>query len=124
VDVGPKELIMSKSMFIEIWAKDPEKREWTHLALANGQTITLGGTFVETEEGYRQVSHHYTRRRNVIHLEIIEDGRGCDGRLTRYWRGQWAEGGPLERSRGFVWVPKFTETHASQRDYYAEKAGY
>ncbi len=115
---------MSKSMFIEIWAKNPDTREWRYIALANGRTITLGGTFVETEEGYRHVSHHYTRRGNTIHLEIIEDGSGCDGRFTSYWRGEWTVGDPLESHRNGFMVPRFTESHAWQRDYYAERAGY
>lgn len=98
---------MSKRGCVNIWAKNPDTRSWAFIALRNNQCVTLGGTHVETEEGYRQVSHHYTRRGGVIHLETIEDARDCDGYHTRHWRGTWAIGGPLERtSRGFM-VPVF-----------------
>ena len=115
---------MSNRNFVCFWAKNPETRRWTSVVLRRGFCVTLGGNHVETEEGYRCHAHHYTLRGTVVHLEIIEDGCGCVGRVTRYWRGQWTVGGPMERSRDGWMVPKFTETHSSQRDYYAEKAGY
>ncbi|MGA1753717.1 MAG: hypothetical protein ACO395_10270 [Pontimonas sp.] len=115
---------MSKRSCVTIWAKNPDTRQWDYIALWNNCCVTLGGDYVETPEGHRQHSHHYTRRGNIIHLETIEDGADCDGHHTRYWRGAWTIGGPLERDRSGFMVPKFTEINAFWRDHAAEKAGY
>jgi len=111
---------------IRIWAFHPETLDYVRLALRDGESVTLGGNYVETDEGYSRHASTYTRRGSVIERSDFDDGRDCDGRLARGWEGRWTLGGPMfqPRTEGAPLLPDFSEADAWQRDEYAEAAGY
>lgn len=115
---------MSNRDCVTFWAKNPETRKWTSVELWDGCSVTLGGSYRETFEGWRTHSSRYTLKGDTVYLETIDDVLDCDGRVLRKWFGIWDVGSPMERSRDGYMVPTFVELEASQRDYRAEKAGY
>lgn len=98
---------------------------WTKLTLRPGQSLTMshGGP---TDEGFYARSEGYMHDGDRVSAWIREDSRDCDGPLSRDWDGHCMidqlkaneadEYGPAR--------PAWVKDSASQRDLYAEMAGY
>lgn len=109
---------------VRFWAFNPETLDWVRVALRDGESVTLGGHTRATDEGWSVCGDTYAREGNRIELSAWSDGRDCDGRLSRCWGGEWTVGGPMRTVPDGYEVPDFDEVSASQRDEYAELAGY
>lgn len=108
-------------------------RFWTYL---NGSPVKLtmrpGQTVRHfskgpTDEGWSSEAHtwHFDGFK-VVH-EGVEDGRDCDGRLTQCWGSVCAitdlRAGHRDDENGLCY-PEWKHVSASQRDEFAEAAGY
>jgi hypothetical protein len=94
------------------------------LTLRPGQTL---GHYVgsRTEEGWESETHTWTALDNGVLCEWGTDGRDCDGRLSQAGESfapfeALAAGGSVD---GAVF-PRWEHGQSSQRDEYAERAGY
>lgn len=102
------------------------------LTLRPGQKLghSYGGP---CEEGWFRVAETWEHTGDGVFKESTSDGRDCDGRLTQYFDSfapldqlrvrepYRMEGEPP--SEGVLW-PNWERVSASQRDEYAEMAGY
>ena len=101
-------------------------RGWVRLRLAPGATVHhyQGGP---TDEGWSSHAERYTHAGDAIIAEYVDDGRDCDGRLTRNNIIRCA----LDRltacadfDREVGGIPDWEPITSSQCDEYAEAAGY
>ena len=80
-----------------------------------------------TEEGWSSQSEQYTHEGDRVVNEMCSSGRDCDGRLDQYskWECKLDElqNDPPRPSKPLS-TPDWTKVSASQRDQYAEAAGY
>lgn len=109
------------------WGEDCVK-----LTLTPGQAIEIGyGS--PTDEGWSShfEKYEYDAEEGVVQCEIVDDGSDCDGRLTSFWNGECA----ISRLASMDMVdsefepnglrqPDWVEQGRSQRDEFAEMAGY
>ncbi len=110
---------------VRVWAKGRVRR----LSLVDGQEIHFR-SFEYTDEGWSSTDEYIYRTGMAIYLYVVNDGRDCDGRLTREWSGK-SEGKDLHcvrRPHGKKWGPKrlalFDTILSCQRDFTAESMGY
>ena len=104
-------------------------RSQVKLTVRPGQTLTFG--FSEpTEEGWHgeNVTIHYDADNRVIVRESACEGRDCDGFMGRYVTtaamiGRLADG-VKDLDDPEVVYPDWQRIEESQRDQYAEMAGY
>lgn len=107
---------------------------WIHdgpvkLTLRPGQTLGHH-RHSRTEEGWESETNIWENDGGRLLLESITDGRDCDGRLTRHWAGSATAlagnpdaGGATHEGKPIAY-PTWEKLAASQRDEYAEAAGY
>lgn len=94
------------------------------IKLNAGQTLhhSFGGP---TDEGWSSESNIWEFDGKQIRLQWCSDGRDCDGRLTRagecYCKADLAQSG---NEFDGVRYPAWEQGESSQRDEYAEAAGY
>ena len=76
---------------------------------------------VKDDEGYHATETTVIQRASDDEWDMVfnEDGRDCDGRMSRQWLGR----GDGKLRKGNAWS-EMREINASQRDYQAEAAGY
>lgn len=108
-------------------------RFWTYhgeglirLTLSDGQSLHhyRGGP---TDEGWSSESVRWTLDGGIVTRETVQDGRDCDGRLTRHYVDVCPiaklASEPAYYDPGFK-VPRWQSIDSRQRDYSAEQAGY
>ena len=90
-----------------------------YIALEDGESYErqYGG---EHEEGYSYTGCRYERIGDIIKLEVTTRARDCDGPLDTYADMQWTIGGKVTEN-GY---PHWETIERSQRDHFAEMAGY
>jgi hypothetical protein len=102
---------------------------WVRLSLGVGQYLThsVGGP---DEEGFSYTHTRWARyghgREEFIEQSVATNARDCDGPLDTYWVGE-CRVDALEDHPSFdnaVPVPNWEKVSASQRDHFAEVAGY
>lgn len=101
------------------------------LTLRPGQSLSHS-RFAHTDEGWSRESYTWTHHGDRIESAWCEDGRDCDGQLTRRGTGfaqldklgenpAWPPDDP--NMAGVLW-PEWEDVETSQRDEFAELAGY
>ena len=88
-----------------------------------------------TEEGYHAEGETWTQEGEIVTREWWTEGRDCDGRLDRQGRDECpldqlhelapyiTDGDQADVWAGVTW-PNWQQVASSQRDEYAEMAGY
>jgi hypothetical protein len=108
-------------------------RFWTYhidgmvrLTLRESQSLRHS-RWQETDEGWSSEATCWTLENGIITRETITDGRDCDGRLMR----SFVDKCPLAMLAAQpaydapeLMVPVWRDIESSQRDEYAEAAGY
>ena len=121
--------------------REREARFWVYvnggpvkLTLYPGQRLRHGAGRRATMRAGPQWTRTWEYQNGIVSRSWCNDGRDCDGRLTRYGQDQCpldrlqerepcAEGSLPGTFDGVLW-PDWQETDAGQRDEYAELAGY
>lgn len=98
---------------------------WVRLALADGQTLqhTSGGP---CDEGWNSTSTRWSRDGDTIERETLNEGRDCDGGYSHHVivRANLVNLDANEAADDTIACPAWERVSASQRDEYAELAGY
>jgi hypothetical protein len=80
-----------------------------------------------TDEGWWSEAVIWRLENGIVERETIQDGRDCDGRLTRHYVDSCPIANlasePAYYDPGYM-VPTWQDCGSSQRDEYAEIAGY
>ena len=105
---------------------------WVKLTLRPRQTITLHRGW-KHEEGWSEEIDVFIHEGGAVRNEHTESGRDCDGRLDRYSDfvarlDQLQNDSAYERwscpENEGIYTPNWHKLTSSQRDEYAELAGY
>lgn len=109
--------------------------QWTKLTLRPGQSLSVH-EFHYHEEGWSRTSERWEHVGDGVYNEHSDEGKDCDGRLDRYseWfcparnlraRDMMDPDCPNQFSENIgIFAPEWEKVSASQRDQYAELAGY
>ncbi len=105
---------------------------WVRLSLRPGQELRFG-LWVSTDEGFAAEYWHYEHDGDQLVAHVVDDGRDCDGRLTRC-NTYHCPLTDLQRNPAFdrpdsaendgIYLPDWRRGDSSQCDEYAEAAGY
>lgn len=100
------------------------------ITLRPGQSLEHG-TFAYTDEGYTKESYRWSLAKDGSELlrEWYQDGRDCDGRLSRSGEDCLDPSAPEFCNVEIVYgvqfsYPRFNPISEGQRDYSAEAMGY
>jgi hypothetical protein len=99
---------------------------WVKLTLMPGQTLAVGYGG-PCEEGWSRYSEQWSHVGDRVEREWVSEGRDCDGRLSQYgedfaWLSELASVGRGEFEE--MLAPRWHDSQSSQRDEFAELAGY
>lgn len=115
---------------------EPIHEGWVKITLRPGQTLQHR-TYQDTDEGWHACLSTWRHDGNKVFREIINDGRDCDGRLTRTYQTE-ADIHELSVIPCFIGFdqkgrsiyspimlrPDWQQIHVSQYDEFAQAAGY
>lgn len=96
------------------------------LTLKPNQELTWGHS-EPTEEGFHAEGHEWEYDGCNVYESIYTDGRDCDGRLSSEGHYRWdmiSIRPCFDQTRDDPSTPVWDRISASQRDYFAEAAGY
>ena len=99
---------------------------WVKITLKPGQQLSACGGG-RSEEGWSQYGESWLHAGDRVERSWFTDGRDCDGRLQHYGDDYAlledlapANAGEFEE----MLAPRWQDSHTSQRDEFAELAGY
>lgn len=95
---------------------------YVKLTLREGKRIDLSNSEA-TDEGYNYIAESYTIDGPMLNCEVAHGGSDCDGRIDNY-REHEAPINELRYRCSIGECPEWQELGCSQRDQFAELAGY